>query len=90
MERVYDAIREEGCQMVFCNSDRRSTCTTLEVFCGYRRKSNMKRRLPYLVAPLSVFGLRLVPRTQLLAVELGRNRLKLNDWIYEKHQKESK
>jgi hypothetical protein len=26
---------------------------------------------------------------QLLAIELGRNRLKLNDWIYEEHQKKS-
>jgi hypothetical protein len=26
---------------------------------------------------------------QLLAIELGRNRLKLNDWIYEEHNKKT-
>ena len=53
----------------------------------------MRRRLPYLVNLLCLDSgrwdvtLMVVPRMQFLAIELGRNRLKLNDWVHEAEEK---
>lgn len=62
-----------------------------EVFYGYPLKWNTRRRLRFLV--LSHYGEEScwseVPRMQFLAIELGRNRLKLNDWIHEESKKET-
>ena len=87
MERVYDAIRKEGAYLFCCSCSFQVDSYNFGSILRISPKVEYEEDTTIFGKGFGEYSLTPAPRMQFLAVELGRNRLKLNDWIHEEYKK---